>query len=536
MGEFLNEQCCSEYFTLEFLIGKFCADTEKLMTALGKSLFIPAKEIKALYEKCTDELVTDVSNEKDYFRYCREKIFLRDIGEEEESSDIDEAIIIKGEAISALVAEEKELEKEYTSVMMKKVLMQAAVRGNVSLMKLVGLLMTEGIFFGKDRETGLRLIAKAAEWNDIGALIAKIYYSQGVDDVKEDLNKLAYLLACHNLRGEIKKLGGYELSETFKTPKEAALLEKMFAEGKLKREKYSIEHARLIFSGVLSYNDKCQVLAADRGEGLRLDELPLALRDRKTVRREDVFSDIPVVREKERKDVLQAIRNADLRARKVYRPLLLTSPGAFLLELYTEAVAKSLENMNVARIEISELNNSDFEASCNNVLVRFCDENCDNAYMMFFRGRIGREVVEEMKEFLRTESRSAFRLNMPGVTIDLSLVLPVVVADEYHAELLADACEVVKIEDAKKEEMPALLDAVLSRKAAEYGLAKISVDEALKEKLLAGKIDEAVASIDRGVRKNRVVGGEITLTANDVVAAKTKGGHRLGFGGTINEG
>ena len=239
--------------------------------------------------------------------------------------------------------------------------------------------------------------------------------------------------------------------------------------------------------------------------------------------------------EKERKDLVQAIRNADLRARKVYRPLLLTSASSFLLELYTEAVEKSLEAMNVVKIEVSELNATDFEASQNNVLVRFCDENCDNAYMIFFRGKTSREMVAEMKEFLRTESRAVIRLNHPSVTLDMRLVLPVVIADAEHAALLADACEVVKIEDVKKEEMPALLDAILKRKAAEYGVVSVCVDNELKEKLLSGKLDDAVAAVDYGVRKNRIPGEKLTLTAKDVAVVKSKSERRLGFGGTTNE-
>lgn len=534
MADFVKEQCCSGYFTLEFLIGKFGVDTEKLMTALGKALMIPAKDVKELYRVCTSESVTDIRNAKEYFRYCREKILLRDMGEEEDPA-MDEIITVKGEAVSELVEAEKDLAKEYTSVTMKKVLIQAAAGGNVCLMKLVGLLMSEGIFFGRDKEAGFRLISRAADWNDIGALLMKIYYSEDGKDVADDLNKLAYLLNCHNLQGEIKKAGEHVISASYKTPKEAALLEKLFAERKLERGRYSVEHARVIFSGVLSYNDKCQALAADKGDGLNLSELPLGLKDRKTVCREDIFGDIPVVRENERKDLLQAIRNVDLRTRKVYRPLLLTASCSFLLELYTEAVEKSLEAMNVVKIEVSELNGTDFEASQNNVLVRFCDENCDNAYILFFRGKISRETVSEMKEFLRTDSRAAVRLNMPSVTLDLSLVLPVVIADTEHAALLADACEVVKIEDVKKEEMPALLDAILKRKAAEYGVASVSLDDELKEKLLSGKPDDAVVAVDYGVRKNRIPGEKLTLTAKDVAVVKSKSERRLGFGGTINE-
>lgn len=534
MADFVKEQCCSDFFTLEFLIGRFGVDTEKMMAALGKALFVPAREVGDLYKKCMSESVSDIRNDKDYFRYCREKIMLRDMGEAEDPV-LDEMITVKGEAIAELIEAEKDLAKEYTSVTMKKVLIQAAAGGNVRLMKLVGLLMSEGIFFGRDREAGLRLISKAADWNDIGALMMKIYYLKDGDGVKGCLDKLAYLLSCHNLQGEIRKVGKYAICDTCKTPKEAALLEKLFAERKLERGRYSVEHARVIFSEVLSFNDKCQALAADKGDGLNLSELPLGLKDRKTVCREDIFGDVPVVREKERKDLVQAIRNADLRARKVYRPLLLTSASSFLLELYTEAVEKSLEAMNVVKIEVSELNATDFEASQNNVLVRFCDENCDNAYMIFFRGKTSREMVAEMKEFLRTESRAVIRLNHPSVTLDMRLVLPVVIADAEHAALLADACEVVKIEDVKKEEMPALLDAILKRKAAEYGVVSVCVDNELKEKLLSGKLDDAVAAVDYGVRKNRIPGEKLTLTAKDVAVVKSKSERRLGFGGTTNE-
>ena len=213
MADFVKEQCCSDFFTLEFLIGRFGVDTEKMMAALGKALFVPAREVGDLYKKCMSESVSDIRNDKDYFRYCREKIMLRDMGEAEDPV-LDEMITVKGEAIAELIEAEKDLAKEYTSVTMKKVLIQAAAGGNVRLMKLVGLLMSEGIFFGRDREAGLRLISKAADWNDIGALMMKIYYLKDGDGVKGCLDKLAYLLSCHNLQGEIRKVGKYAICDT----------------------------------------------------------------------------------------------------------------------------------------------------------------------------------------------------------------------------------------------------------------------------------------------------------------------------------
>lgn len=534
MTDFVKEQCYSGYFILEYLLGKLGADLEKIMTALGKAHFIPAKDVKKMYADCSEESVRDVSNGKDYYRYCREKSFLAETEENVVFSDADELITIKGEAISALIEENKEFEKNYTSVAMKKALMQAALAGNVCLMKLVGLLMTEGIFFSRNKQAGIRLIAKAAEWNDIGALLMKIYYGEG-GSVEEDLNKLSYLSDCHNLCGEITKAGKYEVPEVYKTPKDAALLEKYFSEGKLERSKYSVEFAHLIFSEVIGFNDKCQILSAKQTDAMQISELPLGLKDRQTVCREDVFDDIPIDRETEKKEILQAIRNVDLRTKKIYRPVLLTSKSGFLLELYTEAFKKSFAAMNVSEIEVSELNGADLEPSQNNVFVRFCDENCDNAYFMYFRGRIPQELFAEMKEFLRTDSRAGIRLNVPSVTLDMRLVLPVVVADSANAELLGDVCEVIRIEDANKDEMPALLAELFRRKASEYGVGSVTADEELKNKLLAGKIDDAAAAIDRGVRKTRVAGGNLTLTLKDVADKKVRTERRLGFGGATNE-
>lgn len=534
MSDFVKEQCYSGYFVLEYLIGD-AVDTGKLMSALGKAHFLSKKQSDEMYVKCCAENVRDISNEKEYFRYLREKNFLKDTGEEGGDPEEDELITIKGEAIATLAETRKDLVRESTPVTMKKMLTHAAASGDVCLMKLVGLLMAEGIFFSHNREAGIRLISKAADWNDIGALMMKIYYLPEGEEKKESLNKLEYLLDCHNLQGEIKKLGGYVPDGKYKTPREAALLEKQFAEGKLERGRYSEEHARVIFSNVLSFNDKRQALASDKGDGLHLSELPLGLKDRKSVCREDVFDDFPVARENERKDLLQAIRNADLRTKKMYRPVMLTSRSNFMLGLYTEALEKGLEQMNQVKIEVSELNAADLEPTQNNVFVRFCDENCDNAYFMFFRGETSREIVGEVKEFLRTESRAGVRLNMPSVTLDLSQILPVVIADAEHAALLSDACDTIVIEDAKKEEMPALIDAVLKRKSAEYGVKSVSLDDELYNKLCSGKLDDAVAAIDLGVRKNRIASRDIVLSVKDVAGNKIKSERRLGFGGTSYE-
>ncbi len=534
MSDFVKEQCCSDYFVLEYLIGEV-TDTGKLMSALGKTHFLSQKESDELYLKCSSENVREVTNEKEYFRYLREKSLLKDMGETWADPEEDELITIKGEAIATLVETQKDLVREGTPATIKKAMTQAAASGDVCLMKLVGMLMAEGIFFSRNKEAGVRLISKAADWNDVGALMMKLYYSPEGKEKSEDLNKLEYLLDSLDLKGEIKKPGTCVPEGTYRTSKEAALLERQFAEGKLERGKYSEEHARVIFSKALSFNDKRQALASDKGNGMDFSELPLGLKDRKSEIREDVFGDVPVTRENERRDLLQAIRNADLRMKKVYRPVLLTSRSDFMLGLYAEALEKGFEKMNVVKIEVSELNAADLEPSQNNVFVRFCDENCDNAYFLYFRGETSREIVGEIKEFLRTESRASVRLNAPSVTLDLSPILPVAIADARHAALLSDACDAIVIEDAKKEEMPALIGAVLKRKADEYGVASVSLDDELYKKLSSGKIDDAVAAIDLGVRKNRVVGKDIVLGVKDVAGNKMKSERRLGFGGTYED-
>lgn len=128
--------------------------------------------------------------------------------------------------------------------------------------------------------------------------------------------------------------------------------------------------------------------------------------------------------------------------------------------------------------------------------------------------------------------RAKFHLNSPGVTLDLSAVLPVCFCDKQNARRLKPYCDVIELKPLSAEEQSAAINEILLTKQELYNVGCIRLDgEALK--LLNGyDIDTVEAVIDAAVRAHRKKGADITLT-KEILSSYLMDNNRLriGFGG-----
>jgi hypothetical protein len=151
------------------------------------------------------------------------------------------------------------------------------------------------------------------------------------------------------------------------------------------------------------------------------------------------------------------------------------------------------------------------EPSANNIFVRSVDEDKFNIFLFRFEGEIPEGVIDAVTPFLQIEKRSKFHLGMPNVNIDLSAVLPIVLADKLNAKKLNSVCDVVELADISPKEVCVLISHLIKEKTAAYNLSRIELSDDAVDFLKKMTIDDIAQCLDRGIRAQSLKSGDIRL-------------------------
>lgn len=530
MWNYLTEKFITEYFLYQTVLGAYF-NGQAVFELLSKIFLLSGGEKAFARGLIQSENISEVSTENDYMRYCRSKKYFEISGiETAVSPDEDVAITLKGTAIATAKAMGCTASTVTTRLKTEETLSAGAASGSIAAMRLVGLMLSEGIFFTRGKEEGTRYLRMAAAWNDVPSLMYSLYYDGAY--TRRYAGKLGFLLrnAAH---GEILPIiesvyGKYEGGEH----KEAKLLERLFQLDVLQREAYSAPHARALFSRAVSYKDKEKLLYTAGKDYLPLvGDLPLKLGEVKDAAFDyGAFENIPLNRGEEQKNIIARLDNSDLRGVYSYRPLCVSSDSVYLLQMYADVIADCAANANVEYINVNALDVSRFEHNKNNIFIRSCDEDRENIYFMFFTGDIRDVTAEQAAGFLRSDGRSRFNLNMPNISLNLSYILPICFCDSKNEKYLRDLCDVIRVADCTESEKPKILQYILGEKSRLYGIPEIEIHDKLKKKLLSLDIDEMESELDVEVRGNRKKGERLVLTMDNYTAGSDSGS-RYGFGG-----
>lgn len=530
MWNYLSEKFTTEYFLCEAILRSHM-DKQAFFSLFGKIFMLTDEELSFLNVLFEGDNISQIRSENDYMRFQRSKKYFALSGIKMEfDGDEDIAITLKGKAIG--MAKVINSEDWQTKLETEENLLAWAASGNIAALRLVGLMMFEGIFFTQDKQEGLRYLRMAAGWNDITSLLYALHFDKAY--TRRYIGKLNFLLKnaahCDILHIIWKEYDGCECSES----REAKLLEKLFCLKTLQRETYSAPHARALFSRAISYKDKEKLLYTAGNDYLQLaGDLPLKLGSAGLCGFDfAAISDMPLKREDEQNRIITCLENSDLRITSVYRPLCISSDSVCLLQMYADAVARCAVQLHTEYINVNELNLQQFEHTKNNVFIRSCDEDKENIYLMFFTGNIEDEATEQAEAFLRSEGRAHFHINTPNINIDLSCILPVCFCDLKNEKKLSSVCDVIRIAPCGNEEKPQVLQYIIERKAMQYGIPKIELQDRLKDKLLLLSLDEMERELNAEICANRKKGVKLTLTEdNYTITNNVAGGSRYGFGG-----
>lgn len=529
-----TELCLDVYFFAEHVFGE-ALDRRALFNRLAQVFFVPEDEAGALFALIDSDAVREVDCVANYNRYMRIRDYRKTLDGFANADDAQAEIVkIKGGAFRLVQKIKLETAAENPAGEVCRALFAVAEQGVIAAMLVAGVLQCEGIIVRRNVVGGLKRISRAAAWNSVEGVLCALYYDGGRRQLNIDR---LHALTDGSPHPELCALAerAYGVTHCAK-PRETLLLERTFAGGKVCRELYNAQYARVAHGGLLTHADKQRLLLSDNAALIaEACELPLKLCKHAS---DDVRLGQTALDRADELDALRrALENGDLRDVYEYRPLCLCSDSDYLLEMYARAVADGLKDANVVRIEAADLQAHDFDETKDNIFLHGCDEDSDNVYLLFVRGKVDAFVSARIGEFLSSRRRRHMRLRMPSVTVDLGAILPVCFCDRRGAQGLGGAVNLVRLSEITDAEKPRALADVLARKAEYFGMDGIALDDGASAAFTALPFDSACAALDRAVMAKRKGGGALTLCERDIgafIAAGRTKANQYGFGGGSN--
>lgn len=523
MNDFLKNAMLNLYFTADALIPG-CGGKE-LFSALADMFAVENAE--ELYALCASREVCDMDSAK---KFCiRSRVNALHFGEPDwlavpETEDI---IAVKGKALISI--SDLKLALPYAADSEKILgISSAANRGIVPAMTAYGVALYEGLGLEKSREEGLGYLRRAAKWNCVEAAVACLRYDgqnaqSYIDKIYSVLKHTPYLSAAETLAMRFGVQPAEDLT--------VSLLEKSFERGIASREQYNFKLSRVINCAGLNIADKRKIIFSESKDylsavsSLPLNVTPFGVRE---ISVETSFCN----RLKEKKDIDVALSNACLASEWFYRPLCISCDENYLLNDYYRAIKNSLKDCNVIKFDVA----GGMLDGRSSAFIAALKENKPNAVIFELKGVIGENSLHTVIEFLKGDRRKNYKVDQ-GVSLDLSGVLPVCIADGRNAAVLGKYCTVVKAAPLSKTEKKTVIVKEADGNGKVFGFDGVSLERSVTEKLAESDIDTAIDALNRTFQtlpRGKVA--KVTLERVEKFLNKRAGVHPLGFGGDGNDG
>lgn len=486
MKNYIKTKFLSHYF-LTYVTLPEEVDKGAIFFALAKMYGIDSAE--DLFSVCESKTVTDIDSVASYHMHERMKkipSLKRDM--DTLSADAGLAVTVKGQAL--LTADELKLKvpNKLTSSEIISHIAGCANEGMIAAMVVYGFALYEGIGVPQNRAGGLKYLQKAVRWNSTEAAVMCMTYDS--KNAKRYADVLISSSVCPFT--EAVKL----LSEPFGVLPEkndfAVLLEKAFARGLVKREKYEYSIARILYCTGLSYADKQNTLLSCNREYINtVSNLPLNL---PCLRSADCSLSLPMKRSEECGKVVKALGSIRLVSDENYRPLLLRAKEEFVADAYIQSVRSAFKDFNIILVDVARIGNGLFENGSQNIAVTGLSEKKPNIVLFRIYGEITAEKAKVVEAFLSAAERKTFKVAI-GLSLDLSNVLPVVICDRQNAERFHRKCRVIELSDINAEERKAIVLSAVGEYSRKLGI-EIAVDDGIWDKFGNESIDDLIDAVD----------------------------------------
>ena len=433
-----------------------------------------------------------------------------------------------------------------TDDMIRDTLSSRAMNGDVDAMVMLAYMEYNGICVSCDKESALKRLRLCAKWNHLfGNLMgiaydpenAEAYYNTLYTVLRSADQKAVFSYICRQ-----KRYNATPVKDAV-----ADMLETAFGMKLLKRDTYDRSVAKIAFSQLLTAEDKEKLLLNNKPEtiGALLDIPFNAKRDmgyRFDCRQ---ASNIPLPRTEELDKVFCGIYPATGHIPGGYRPLLVASDDAYILEMYAEALKSGFSGSNkVIEIDAGALTRADFVGGKENFILRGLSETkqTHTVFLLKHCDEMGEAELEDLMKLLDYGYRRKFKLLEPTVSLDLSDVLLVLFASRVNPVVkhLARECDVLWTAPITDEEKQLMIASVFESRAKSFGMGSAELEAAGRDFLTPFKTGQIVLLLDGALKraafhKESVITAEALRTISDQQSIR-RNKREFGYlGGGCNE-
>ncbi len=533
------EPFLSQYYFITGICKDFLGENERktVYSLLSKVFCLPeCKELNEYFTLSESDEFIDVTDKTSYERFCRTIDFALKSGQDINLTEMDRTVL---SCKSAAVKMRKNIFENLTKLTRESlvsILLDKAMTGDTDAMAAMGFMEYNGICMCKDRENAVKRIRLCARWNHLFANLLGICCDG--ENKAEYFNNLYTVMNTEDRRRRFEKICAYSGYNGILCEKpEVRILEKAFGIGIIKRNVFERAVEKIVYSPVLSMEDKeALFLSGNKEVPALLADIPVDMvwEARENIKLDrECGSSLVLVREGEQRRILQSLSIAVGCPENVYKPLLVVSSDAYVCDMYEEMIRKALCGAAFVDIDASTVSEADFSPSKDNVFLRGLTKTktMNTVFVIHNLESLKEREADRLAKFLDTGFRKRFRLSVPSVTVDMSGIMFVMLAGETTGVVrsISDICDTVWTEHISGEEKQTAIESMFERSAVSYRHEIDCPDEDCKKYLSGFDLDRTEQIIDSAVR-NAVFEGKKTITLKDLKDVSREGETKRGFG------
>lgn len=474
----LQEKFIRNYYEMKYLLQPDKGAGENMFDVLASIFALTKSEKTEIYKLIGDADLEKIDSLNEYERFCRVKQYVLNNGLSEETDvDFDAAADIRGNIFQTMNKNKISSPKRLSAIARREFLEAKASCGSVAALRSLGIGSIEGIACEKDPSYGLKMLRKAADWNDLASLMALMIYAPD----ENTASVLSAVSSSGTLSDRAKEIIKRSNVRVAGGNAEAKMLEKAFARNLVSRDMCVYQVSDVVHAENLSVEQKEKALFSGSAEEMNvLATLPLNVKSVQICDcAEGYFRDGR--REAESKKIFTLLKGAAICCADGYRPLCIVSDCPQVRKTYAEYLETmfSENGVHTALIDVDNITESDLGLTSDHVLTRFSAADKANALIFL----LGEEVPQEIKNMLRADYRANFRIVRPSVSINLGNVLPVCIAPSSAASGLSSMCNIFSVADMSGSEFEDYLSSVADGKKKLYSIGNITFTGKATKKL-----------------------------------------------------
>lgn len=390
--------------------------------------------------------------------------------------------------------------------------------GDTDCMALMSFLEYHGFFFAQDCEQAMKHIHDSACWNHLfGALMGAKFakdprpYHEILCAILADPSKVETFEYLHS---------ALNISPDTKPGKIASELETAFHQGAFQRCKLYPDMLKMMASCVLSENSKCKIIKHSKDKDAFCSEIPLDI-DRATELTIDMsgFQILSEARADEYERIASNLAIADIRASSTYRPLLIVCQDRAAFDLYHVSISMCFGNSPFAALNFAIIGKPSFAPHKENTLISAMEKLRDrNSVLLLEHCEVlSEEDSAALSKYLSGTYRKNFKMgNAPSITLDLSGILPVILASAMPSKEIVARCDVIIASELYPDEFKNVIEKLLSQKNDLFRLNSLEISDDALHSLSEYAIETASMLLDKVIGKIRVKDKNVMITSSEL--------------------